>query len=76
MMNFLKNDYQTPNISLSKKRFAMVTVLFFLIMGGVWALCMFVIFSATALADTVIGLLMLTMFIVISVKNYRKWVIK
>ncbi len=76
MMNFLKNNYKTPNIIMSKKRFAMVTALFFLIMGGVWALCMFVIFSATALADLVMGLVMLTMCVIISVKNYRKMVIK
>jgi len=57
---------------MSKNKFAMAVGLSFLVMGGVWALCAFVLFPATILADSVMGTIILIITVIHLIKNYKK----
>jgi uncharacterized membrane protein YqjE len=58
----------------SKKKYVMAVGFAFLVMCGVWALCAFVLFPATVLADAVMGIIMLIIAAVYTIKNYKKYV--
>ena len=59
---------------MSKKKYGMVIVFSFLIMCGLWALCAFVLFPSTFLADSVMGIIMLIIIVFQLIKNYKKYV--
>jgi hypothetical protein len=59
---------------MTKQKYAMVVGLSFLVMGGIWALCAFVLFPATVLADSVMGIFMLIIIVIQLIKGYKKYV--